>query len=105
MIIRVKFILAIISGLLLSISAHAEQFNVLLFTNTQGFHHQSQLEGVVAMRTMADKHFFTLDWQEDPRVFNDKNLEKFQAIVFLSTTGDIFNTGSNMALQYHCPMG
>ena len=54
--------------LLISLSSFAEQFNVLLFTMTQGWHHQSQLEGVAAMRQMADKHFFKLDWQEDPAV-------------------------------------
>lgn len=85
--------------LFVSVCSHAEQFNVLLFTMTQGFHHQSQLEGVAAMRQMADKHFFKLDWQEDPSVFNDKNLEKFQAIVFLSTTGDIFNPEQKAAME------
>lgn len=99
MINRVKLLLVFISGLFLSVSAYAQQFNVLLFTSTQGFHHQSQLEGVAAMRTMADKHFFSVDWQEDPRVFNDKNLEKFQAIVFLSTTGDLFNAEQKAAIE------
>jgi len=99
MIFRVKFILAVISSLFLSISAYAEQFNVLLFTSTHGFHHQSQLEGVAAMRTLAQKHFFALDWQEDPSVFNDENLNKFQAIVFLSTTGDILNPEQKAAMQ------
>lgn len=83
----------------LSLSSYAEQFNVLLFTMTQGFHHQSQLEGVAAMRQLADKHFFKVDWQEDPAVFNDKNLEKFQAIVFLSTTGDILNPEQKAAME------
>jgi uncharacterized protein len=99
MIIRIKFIMAIIFGLLLSITVHAQQFNILLFTGTQGFHHKSQLEGVTAMRTLADKHFFTLDWHEDPQVFNDANLEKFQAIVFLSTTGDLFNAEQKAAIE------
>lgn len=84
---------------LISISSYAEQFNVLLFTSTQGYHHQSQLEGVVAMRELAKKHFFTVDWQEDPSVFNDENLTKFQAIVFLSTTGDILNPEQKAAME------
>ncbi|GGY77185.1 hypothetical protein GCM10011613_22120 [Cellvibrio zantedeschiae] len=85
--------------LMVSLSSYAEQFNVLLFTMTQGFHHQSQLEGVAAMRQLADKHFFKVDWQEDPAVFNDKNLEKFQVIVFLSTTGDILNPEQKAAME------
>jgi len=92
--------LALLSSLLLvSLGSYAEQFNVLLFTMTQGWHHQSQLEGVAAMRQMADKHFFKLDWQEDPSVFTDENLKKFQAIVFLSTTGNILNPEQKAAME------
>lgn len=87
------------SILLISMSSYAEQFNVLLFTMTQGYHHQSQLEGVAAMREMGKKHFFSVDWQEDPAVFKDENLKKFHAIVFLNTTGDIFNPEQKAAME------
>jgi type 1 glutamine amidotransferase len=93
-----KFCL-VFAGLLMALAVHAEQFNVLLYTGTQGFHHQSQLEGVTAMRKLADKHFFKMDWHEDPRVFNDKFLEQFQVIVFLSTTGDLFNAEQKAAIE------
>lgn len=97
---KIKLTLMLIVGLFLSLAAQAQQqFNVLLYTGTQGFHHQSQLEGVTAMRQLADKHFFKLDWQEDPGVFNDKNLEQFQVIVFLSTTGDLFNAEQKAAIE------
>jgi len=92
--------LVLCTGLLLaSMNTAAEQFNVLLFTATQGFHHQSQLEGVAALRELAKKHFFNADWQEDPKVFNDENLVKFQAIIFLSTTGDILNPEQKAAME------
>ena len=97
-----KFVtkIALGAGLLFaSLCSQAEQFNVLLFTLTQGWHHQSQLEGVAAMREMANKHFFTLDWEEDPSVFNDENLKKFQVIVFLSTTGNILNPEQKAAME------
>lgn len=87
------------SLLLISISSYAEQFNVLLFTMTQGYHHQSQLEGVAAMRELAKKHFFSVDWQEDPAVFKDENLKKFHAIVFLNTTGDLLNPEQKAAME------
>ena len=79
--------------------ADQPQFNVLLFTATQGFHHASQLEGVQAMRQLADKHSFSADWQEDPKVFNDDNLKQFQAIIFLSTAGDILNPEQKAAME------
>ena len=86
-------------SLFLSVASHAEQFNVLLFTTTQGWHHESQLEGVAAMRELAKKHFFKLDWQEDPSLINDTNLAKFQVIIFLSTTGNILNDEQKAAME------
>lgn len=89
----------LISLSLICVTSYAEQFNVLLFTMTQGYHHESQLEGVAAMRELAKKHYFKVDWQEDPGVFNDENLKKFQAIVFLSTTGDILNPEQKASME------
>jgi len=78
---------------------HAQQFNVLLFTKMDGFHHKAVNEGVRAIRQMADKHHFNVDWHEDADVMNDKNLEQYQAIVFLLTTGDILNEKQQAAME------
>jgi uncharacterized protein len=83
----------------LSTASQAQQFNVLLFTKTNGWHHQSINEGVDGLRALADRHFFTLDWQEDPSVFNDENLKKYQAVIFLLTTGDILNDEQQGAME------
>lgn len=75
-----------------SYTAFAEQFNVLLFTKTDGWHHQSIRAGVNAMEKMAEKHFFSLEWDENAeKVINEKYLEKFDVVVFLNTTGDVLN--------------
>jgi type 1 glutamine amidotransferase len=87
------------SALLLSGFTSAEQFKVLLFTKTDGFHHKAINEGVDAMRDMAEKHHFLVDWHEDSSVFNDKNLEQYQVIVFLLTTGDILNEEQQGAME------
>jgi len=79
--------------------AHAQQFKVLLFTKMDGFHHKSVNEGVRAIRTMAEKHHFSVDWHEDASVINDKNLAQYQAIVFLLTTGDILNEEQQGAME------
>ena len=54
------------------------QFKALLFTKTEGFYHESINEGVVALKKMAERNFFTVDVHEDPSKFNDKNLEQYQ---------------------------
>ena len=74
-----------------AVGAHAQQFNVLLFTKTNGWHHESVNEGVTAIRELAVRHHFSVDWHEDAGIFSDEKLKKYQAVIFLLTTGDILN--------------
>lgn len=83
----------------LSLSAQAQQFKVLVFTKTDGFHHESILEGVKAMRGLAERHHFAMDWHEDSSVFNDERLQQYQAIIFLNTTGNILNDDQKRAME------
>ncbi len=82
-----------------SLTAQAQQFNVLLFTKTNGFHHESVNEGVTAVRQLAVRHHFAVDWHEDASIFNDEKLQKYQAVVFLLTTGDILNEEQQAAME------
>ena len=79
--------------------AYSTQFNVLLFTKTAGWHHKSINGAVQALEQLAEKHHFGVDWQEDASLMNDENLQKYDAIVFLLTSGDILNTQQEAALQ------
>lgn len=75
------------------------QFRVLLFSKTDGFHHESINEGVIAIRKLAERHTFAVDWQENASVFNDKALEKYHVVVFLNTTGNILNDDQQKAFE------
>ena len=97
---RIALYLALTGSLLCTaLGAQAQQFNVLLFTKTNGWHHESVNEGVTAMRALAVRHNFTVDWQEDASIFNDEKLKKYQAVVFLLTTGDILNDEQQAAME------
>lgn len=37
-----------------------KQFNVLVFTKTQGFHHKSVIEAIGAVRGLAKQHHFDM---------------------------------------------
>jgi type 1 glutamine amidotransferase len=82
-----------------ALSAQAQQFNVLLFTKMNGFHHEAVNEGVDAMRKLAVRHQFSVDWHEDASIFNDEKLKKYQAVVFVLTTGDILNDEQQAAME------
>lgn len=96
-----KHILSIAILLLASVSLTTaqDQYSVLLFTKTAGFHHVSIHEGVDAIRKLGDRHHFRVDWQESSGVFKAENLEKYSVIIFLNTTGDILDDEQQLAME------
>lgn len=76
-----------------------KQFSVLLFSRTNGFHHESINEGVTAIKALAERHFFDVDWHEDPAKFSDENLKNYDLVIFLNTTGDILNDEQQKAFE------
>ena len=77
----------------------AQQFKVFLFTKTAGWHHESIHEGVAAIRKLAERNNFQVDWQENADFVTEKNLEKYQVIIFLNTTADILNDEQQKAVE------
>ncbi|HEU5135609.1 MAG TPA: ThuA domain-containing protein [Steroidobacteraceae bacterium] len=99
------FLLSLL-GLFATGAAHAEQFSVLLFSKAAGWHHESILEGVKAIRGLGQLHDFNVFWTEDAsRVFKDEELKKYKAVIFLSTTGDILNPEQQAAFERYIKAG
>lgn len=95
--ISLKF--AFIGLLFLQFSVSAQQFKVLLFSKTDGFHHESINEGVTAIKQLANRHTFSVDWHENAAIFNEKELAKYSAVIFLNTTGNILNEEQQAAFE------
>lgn len=76
-----------------------KQFKALLVTTTRGWHHESIHAGVIAIQQLGVKHHFQVDLLEDHNGFNDKTLANYQVVIFLNTTGDIFNEQEQKALE------
>jgi len=86
--------------LFLTVSCYAQkQFKALVVTTTKGWHHESQHYGVVALKEMAQKQEFTLDVFQDPKGFTDQNLKQYQVLIFLNTTGDIFDSAQQKVME------
>ncbi|GAA2866875.1 ThuA domain-containing protein [Nonomuraea rubra] len=67
-------------------------FKVLVFSKTTGFRHDSIPEGIAAVQKLGQENNFAVDTTEDSALFTDQNLAQYQAVVFMSTTGDPLGT-------------
>jgi type 1 glutamine amidotransferase len=93
-------------GCLLAPAAFAQQFAVAVFSKTSTWHHESILEGVTAVRELGKLHHFDVFWTEDPnRLFKDEMLSKYQAVMFLLTTGDVLNDEQKAVFQRYIRSG
>ncbi len=96
-----KFLLLLFAQLFLFfiVTAQQKQFKALLVTTTRGWHHESLHYGVVALEKLAGDNFFDVVLFQDPNSFTDKYLDQFQVVIFLNTTGDIFDSAQQKVME------
>jgi len=70
---------------------------VLVFSHTTGFRHPSIETGVAAIRRLGVENGFAVEHTEDPSVFAGDDLDRFGAVVFLSTTGNPLDDAAERA--------
>src|SRR6266516_6237409 len=76
-----------------------KQFKALLVTITNGWRHESVHAGVLAIQELGVKNFFDVVYFDNPAGFTDKYLSQFQVVIFLNTTGDIFDTAQQKVME------
>ena len=81
------------------------RFRILVFSETAAFRHSSIDEGVTAIRKLGAENNFQVDASEDSSLFTDKNLALYDAVVFLSTTGDVLNEQQQAAFERYIQAG
>jgi plastocyanin/type 1 glutamine amidotransferase len=79
--------------------------NVLVFSKTAGFRHDSIDEGIAAIQALGAANDFQVTATEDSSQFNSANLAQFDAVVFLSTTGDVLNDTEQGAFEDYMRAG
>ncbi len=78
---------------------------VLVFSKTAGYRHGSIGVGKLAILQLGAANGFEVDTSEDVSVFTDQNLARYDAIVFLSTTGDFLDSAQELAFQHFIEKG
>lgn len=74
-------------------------FSVLVFSKTNGYRHTSIEAGVASIRSLGEQHNFSVDHTEDSTRFSDSELAKYQAVIFLSTTGNVLGQAGEAAFE------
>ncbi|WP_329320369.1 MULTISPECIES: ThuA domain-containing protein [unclassified Streptomyces] len=78
---------------------------VLVFSRTAGFRHDAIPEGMAALGELGAEGGFTVDATEDAGAFTARNLARYDAVVFLSTTGDVLDDTQQGAFERYIERG
>ena len=78
---------------------------LLVFSKTGGFRHASIKDGKIALQKLATEHNYAVDFTEDASVFADANLARYDAVVFLLTTGKILDDNQKAAFERYIRAG
>ena len=79
--------------------------NVLVFSKTAGFRHTSIETGIAAIEQLGAENDFNVDATEDAAQFTDANLAQYDAVIWLSTTGDVLNAEQQRAFRRYIQAG
>src|SRR5207302_3641097 len=88
---RLLTLALLIASIVGPFAARSQQPRVLVFSKTAGFRHTSIGVGIAAVKKLGQENGFAVDATEDAGAFTSKNLARYNAVVFLSTTGDVLD--------------
>ncbi len=93
-------LLAFVTG-----NAQSNKLNVLVFSKTAAFRHQSIEAGQAAIKKMAAEKGFAVAFSEDASLFTEQSLKNYHVVIFLNTTGDIFNQAQQTQFERYIQAG
>jgi PKD repeat protein/type 1 glutamine amidotransferase len=80
-------------------------YDVLVFSKTTGFRHDSIGAGIRAVERLGAQYGFNVDATEDATQFNATNLAQYEAVVWMSTTSDVLNDTQQAAFEDYIQAG
>ncbi|MEO5564596.1 MAG: ThuA domain-containing protein, partial [Chitinophagaceae bacterium] len=78
---------------------------ILVFTRASGYVHASIPNGVAAMQKMGAANGFEVDSSSNADLFNEDSLQKYAAVVFIHTTGNVLNYKQEAAFERYIQAG
>jgi type 1 glutamine amidotransferase len=90
---------------LVSISIHAAEeapdmsLNILAFSKTTGFRHESIPNAIKAFAELAQDNHWNITFTEDGEFFEPAILDRMDVVIFLLNTGDVLNAAQRSAFK------
>ncbi|QMW03303.1 ThuA domain-containing protein [Spirosoma foliorum] len=78
---------------------------ILVFSKTKGWKHTSIPFGIAALQKLGRENNFRVDTTKNAAYFNDDSLKHYQAVVWLSTTGNVLNQVQQAAFERYIQAG
>src|SRR6478735_4053265 len=89
--LRLTAIFCLAISFLISCNKRSGKPKVLVFSKTSGYRHASIPAGKQAIIKLGLENGFDVDTTENAAYFTEDSLNKYSAVIFLSTTGDVLN--------------
>ncbi|MVM30867.1 carbohydrate-binding protein [Spirosoma sp. HMF4905] len=87
------------------VSKQASPRRILVFSKTKGWKHTSIPFGIAALQKLGRENNFRVDTTKNAAYFNDDSLKNYQAVVWLSTTGNVLNQVQQAAFERYIQAG
>ena len=84
---------------------HETELNVLIFSKTGAFRHESIEPGGAALKSYFEHHGITSTQTEDSAVFNKSTIASYDVVVFFQTTGNILDSIQQETLKKYIKSG
>lgn len=78
---------------------------LLIFSRTLGFRHDSIAAGIARIQQIGQEEGWTIEATEDSTWFTDNSLARYDAVIFLSTTGDVLDAAQQGAFERYIQGG
>ncbi len=72
---------------------------ILVFSKTAAYRHEAIPDGIQAIDELGKESGYSIVATEDAGTFTDENLARFDAVVFLMTTGDVLDSEQQAAFE------
>jgi len=98
-------LLATVCALFFAACWDAPPSRILVFSKTEGYRHACIPVATTALRKLCRENGLMMDTSENSADFNEKNLRRYEAVVFLNTTGDILNPTQEAEFERYIQAG